>query len=238
MGLPYLQSAERFSHGTRSRYVGARCRCDLCREANRVYYHARRALERERLAELDEPPPAPPIEVTDGRGRRLYKRACPGLDSDQGCPFLTYLRKDSKRGLCLRCRAELVADYLVDARPAKRWIRRLSRKGIGYKSVADAASVARTNVQRILRGDKVQIRLSTERRILAVDAGAARGGSVVDARPTWRLIRLLLKEGFSKHRLALRLGCKSGALQFGREKITARNALRVAKFYRAIMAEA
>ena len=36
-----LPPPDRYPHGTRARYVAAKCRCDACREANRRYYHER-----------------------------------------------------------------------------------------------------------------------------------------------------------------------------------------------------
>jgi transcriptional regulator with XRE-family HTH domain len=231
---------ESYKHGTRGRYV-AGCRCGSCRASNTAYYHERqaraRALLEERVAELDEPAPAEPIAKVDSRGRRVYKRACPGLELEQGCPWVSYLRSDSKGGICGRCRGELAADPLVDAGRARAKIRRLRRKGIGRRSIADAAGVARSAVAEISAGRKLQIRLSTERRLLKVDAGAAAGATVVDARPTWKLINELLEEGFTKGAIAQRaLGVVVPALQLRKDRVLASSALRVAKFYRMIMA--
>lgn len=38
---------KRHPHGTRARYVGAKCRCDECKAANRAYYHERKRKEAE-----------------------------------------------------------------------------------------------------------------------------------------------------------------------------------------------
>lgn len=237
-----LPPAERFEHGTRARYVTG-CRCAPCRASNTAYYHERKAREAAALAELEVGPPAEPHArmwtAPDGSTKkRVFRATCPGPDPEAGsCPFNTYLRKDSKGGLCMRCRQDLVADYYVDAAPARAKIRALSRQHVGRRAVADAASVACSAIFAIRNGTKTQIRLSTERRILAVDAGARAGASYVSARPTWRLIGKLLEEGFTRTELARRLGYASPALQLRTDRITARNALRVAKFYRAIMAE-
>lgn len=239
--------ADDYKHGTRGCYV-AGCRCRPCKDSNNRYYHERRARELAALAELEPGPPAfeRPVahtKVDPRTGRRYvanFKNPCPGLgrderEIDQGCPFGSYLRKDSQ-AVCSKCRAESVADYLVETTRARRRLRWLSRKGVGYKAAADAASVSRTIVANILNGTKTQIRLSTERRILAVDAAAAAGGAIVDARATWRMLDELLGEGFTRAELARRLGYKSPALQIRRDRVTAATALRVAKFYRAIMA--
>lgn len=241
---PSLPPSDHYPHGTRGRYVSGRCRCDPCRASNTRYYHERqaraRALLADRIAELDEPAPAGPIAMTDSRGLRRYRRACPGLELEQGCPSTSYLRKDSKGGICLRCRTELAADYVVDAAAARRHIRRLSRRGIGRRSVAAASSTTESIVGAIADGTKTGVRRSTESRILAVTADAVAGAGLVDARGAWRKLEELLEEGFTKTELARRLGYKSKtpALQLKGEKILARNALRVDKFYRAVMAEA
>ena len=47
--LPYIiddpeyRAAHRYEHGTRARYVHDRCRCALCRKANRDYMRKRRS---------------------------------------------------------------------------------------------------------------------------------------------------------------------------------------------------
>lgn len=41
-----LKAWKEFAHGTRSRYVTQRCRCDQCREANRIYINQRNAQRR------------------------------------------------------------------------------------------------------------------------------------------------------------------------------------------------
>jgi len=40
---PSYRHAGKYAHGTRSRYVHDRCRCDDCRRANREYAQRRRA---------------------------------------------------------------------------------------------------------------------------------------------------------------------------------------------------
>lgn len=217
------------------------------------YYHERRARELAALAELEPGPPAferpiVHVKIDPRTGKTIahaFKRPCPGLgrtenETNQGCPFGSYLRKDS-RSVCARCRAETVADYLVDVGRAKRRLRWLSKHGVGYKAAADAASVSRTIVAKILNGRKKQIRLSTERRLLQVDEAARADASLVDARQTWELLEELLEDGgFTKTELARRLGYRGDppALQVGREKILARTALKIERFYRQINAEA
>ena len=124
---------------------------------------------------------------------------------------------------------------IVDARAARRHISKLSKAGIGYKSVADAASVAHTVVAEIRAGRKLRIRQRTERRILAITKDAYAAGALIDADPTWKQIDTLLEEGFTKSELARRLGFKSKAIQFSHFEVTGKTASRVDRFYRAIM---
>lgn len=49
-----LVSPERFTHGTRARYVAGKCRCDDCRRANREYAASRVGAEPNGLVNTDE----------------------------------------------------------------------------------------------------------------------------------------------------------------------------------------
>lgn len=122
-------------------------------------------------------------------------------------------------------------DGLVPAMPARRHMRRLSRGGVGYKSIAAAASVSKSVAFKIFSGRRSAIRKSTERRILAVDREAVADAAVIDAKKTWTQIERLRQEGFTLSELARRLGYKNAAIQF-RERILARNAAKVDRFYR------
>jgi hypothetical protein len=128
-------------------------------------------------------------------------------------------------------------DPLVDAQRVRTHLHRLSAAGIGYKAVADIAGVSKTNLMKIRGGGKTQLRKSTALRVLAVTKDAAGDATLVDAAPTWKLIGKLLRQGFTKGALALRLGRKRPALQLRRDKITAKTRQRVARLYREIMGE-
>lgn len=230
-----LPPAEHYEHGTRARYVSG-CRCDNCRAANTRAYHDRQRRALERLAEIEAGPPAEPIGRAwtrpDGtQAVRVFKRSCPGTEI-HGCPWQSFLRKDSKGGICARCREELVADRLVDAARARRHIRSLSRRHVGRDAVAAAADVAVSVLAEIAAGTKLQIRTSTERRILAVDTDARADHAFVPAARTWKLIDKLLEEGFTRGQIAQRLGRQRAALQFGRDRVLAKTALQVERFYR------
>lgn len=80
------------------------------------------------------------------------------------------------------------------------------------------------------------LRAMTAKRILAVTAEAGMNdAALVSAKPTWLLIRKLVSEGFTLGELAVRLGYKTRALQLRRDRITARSAMRVARFYKQMM---
>ena len=113
---------------------------------------------------------------------------------------------------------------IVDSDRARRHILRLSAEsGIGYKSVARGARVAKSVVLAIRGGRHPRIFASTERKILAVGSSAAQGGTVIPIEPTLKKIEWLLSEGFTKRALAHRLGYKGGVLHFNYRGIQARN---------------
>ncbi len=101
--------------------------------------------------------------------------------------------------------------------------------------MAKDARVGNSIVFEIRRGTRTRIRQSTERRILCVGDSAAQAATVISAEPTWKKVRVLLSEGFTKSSLALRLGYKKPAIQFDRDVITARNARKVDRLYRTLM---
>jgi hypothetical protein len=163
-------------HGTRARYVGGRCRCNPCREANRLYQ-------------------------------------------------------------AQRVKAKIFGDWngLVSAERARQYLTELSANGIGRHSVQAACDVSDGILFAIITGTKKQIRARTERRILAVDEGARGGKSLISAAATWKLLRELLKDGYSKVQLAEWLGHQH-ALQINRRRVTADTAANVERMYRLIQA--
>lgn len=240
MRPPGLPAPDRFLHGTRSRYVSG-CRCTECRAANTAAYHERQRRAKEAATELAAAPVVPIAQTwtaPDGTMReRMYRRACPGVDGAP-CPLRAHLRKDSTGAVCGACRERLVWNGLVDARRARRHLRALSRKGVGYKSVADAADVGHTVLAEVLAGRKRQIRRQTEKRVLEVTTEAIADHALVPAAGVWRLLDRLLEEGFTKTELARRLGYAGPALQIGRKRVLARTAHRLERFYREIMTDA
>lgn len=110
----------------------------------------------------------------------------------------------------------------------------LRRLGVGYKTVARAAGMSVSNVDRIRRGTRVRIRPETAARILAVTSSARAAHSIVDAGPTWVLIDRLLAAGYRRYEIARWLGNESPALQLSRDRILERHARRIREIYEAI----
>lgn len=128
-------------------------------------------------------------------------------------------------------------DPLVSAARARRHLAGLSAAGVGRRTIAEAGGLVQSSLAAIAAGLKRKIRRSTEARILGVrarDVAGTRGGHLVDAAATWRRIARLLDDGFTRGEIAVRLGAKTRALQLRRDRVTARNAARVANLYRTI----
>lgn len=241
------------SHGTRGRYVASKCRCPACRRANTAYETKRNRLAKAAAAALAAEPPTPiakPWTPPGGTRRtRFYRRACPGANRNGSmfnargwgfaCPWRSHLRKDSQR-VCERCARLLVWNGLVDAAPARKHLLALRAAGVGRRSVQDACDVTDTVLFQVVTGRKKRIRAETLRRILGVTPEARAPGALVKARPTWRLVRELLREGFTQTELARRLGSKAKvpALQIRRKWITVETAAKVERLYRIVMAGA
>jgi hypothetical protein len=136
----------------------------------------------------------------------------------------------------IRQAARLAGDWngIVDAGPARAHLLKLSAAGVGQWSVVAATDIARSMIHEIKNGDRLRIRARTLRKILAVTSAQRSDQSKVSAARAWRLIRQLLKEGFTKSALAKLLGYRTRALQLQRHRITARNEQRVIALHRKL----
>lgn len=123
----------------------------------------------------------------------------------------------------------------VSAERARRHLAELAAQGVGRRAVADACDVADSIVAKIKSGKRLQIRAETERRILAVSADMAADRALIPAGPTWRLLDELIAAGFTKTFIAQRLGY-TRALQIGRDTVTVKNAARVRRLHRELIA--
>lgn len=222
-----------FGHGTRARYV-AGCRCDGCRSANSAYQRARTVAANEAVRSLASAPAAI-IEKGWRFGSPRRYRACPG-DGDRPCPSRHHVRKDSPGGRCRDCRLALIANDLVSAAPARRHLLSLARAGIGRRSVAAACDVADSILGAVRSGARRQLRRQTLARILSVTPDARADHALVPAARTWRWIRKLLDEGFTREYLARQLGSKARQpkLQLRRGHVLARTEARVGRLYRRL----
>lgn len=140
-------------------------------------------------------------------------------------------RYESERS---RARREGNGNPIVSAEQTRLHILELSRNGVGRDVVADISGIAVSTISDISSGRQTNCRRMTERAILEVTSDAISGGKLVAAWETWRMIRWLLNQGFTKGELALRLGYKTRNLQINRQRVTARTAARVQRFYSTI----
>lgn len=234
-----LPAADRYEHGTRSRYVCG-CRCDACRESNNIRHRAR--TEAMQLAAASAVPNGPPLDGTLLRGGRVHRvKVCPGANGEPCFAGGAWLRNAARLPVCSVCiERATVWNGLVDIETARDHLMKLRRSGVGYKSVAAACDISETVLCDILSRAKPQIRKSTERRILSVDAGARSGGCVLppaSARKVFRQVEELRAIGFTRSEIAGLLGSHSPALQIGRTgRVTARTADAVARLVRRVRA--
>ena len=176
------------------------------------------------------PPNAPKRTENIAHGTRLKYKA--------GCRCLR-CRAANARYEADRIQARAAGSWngLVAAEASRRHILRLSRQGVGRRAIAAASDVAERTISRIRSGKQSKLRKSTEERILAISNQALSDGTLIRAGITWRQIRTLLAEGFTKAELARRLGHLSPSLQIGKSHIRARTAMRIDRLFRTLMRE-
>ena len=224
----------RAQHGTRTCYVGQRCRCALCKAANRDYYRQRQDRVDSLSAEVQLVPTGEPVRIPIGKGRTGF--ACTGVN---GAPCIAGGPWLKGRKVCSACVERVtVRNGLVDPGPALEHLLKLRAAGVGYKSVAAASDVAASALAAILDGSRSSIRADTERAILSVTVDAMADGALIPLGPTLRLVDRLLKRGFTRGGIARLMGQKTRALQLGRQagQVTARNAAKVARIWRRVEA--
>lgn len=190
--------AERYEHGTRARYVGG-CRCDDCRAANTKRYRERRAQIREQLPDVrPNGPPLPGMILR--RGKPVPVKICPGANG-RPCVRGSWLRVGDVCAVCVEL-ASVSAHFVMGDRVYAH-LKKLSAAGIGYKSVADAADVAHSVLGRVIKtGGWLRIRATTERAVLAVDAGAIADGALVPGERAQEIFAKLRRRGFTFRQLA------------------------------------
>lgn len=128
----------------------------------------------------------------------------------------------------------------VDAGPAREHVRALSACGIGWRRAAQLAGVSQGSMSKLVfggpgdRSPAKRIRAETEAKILAVAAtlGNLGDAALVDATATRRRLQALIACGYSKSRLAARLGVQpSNFHHTDASQVTAATARAVAALY-------
>ena len=135
----------------------------------------------------------------------------------------------------LQARKRGEANGIVSADRARAHIAELQRQGVGRRALGAASDVGDTCLVEIIAGRKQQIRQNTERRILAVTDEMASDHALTSAAPTWRLIKQLLEEGYTRGFIAQRLGAETPALQIGKRRVLVKTAYRVQQLHRKLM---
>ena len=208
-GRPYdMPAAANLRHGTRGRYTSG-CRCDDCKAAHLAYWHERRKQADEAALEL---------------GPRTGTH-CVGVDGP--CPKGVKLTKASIGNYCETCKLKLIWNGLVPAKPARRHMLMLSKRGIGRRSVGAATDISDSILSKIIRGERKQIMKRTADAILLVDKNAISDHGLINAAPTWERIRRLIQHGYTKARISKEIGQGGRALQLGKKKVTAKSAEKI-----------
>lgn len=122
----------------------------------------------------------------------------------------------------------------MSAAKARRHIEKLSKAGVGRRTIQDISGVGDTTLQEVKSGKKTRIRARTEKAILEVTAEATTCARLVDPGDLLqRLDALRLAHGWTRRELARRFGFKSNVCQFNPLRMTAENVHRVERFIRA-----
>lgn len=147
-------------------------------------------------------------------------------------------RRANSQYECERAKARKNGHWngIVSAKKARSHIKKLSKKGIGYKTVADVAGLAASTVFKIRQGERKFLRAENERKILAVDETCLADSAVVPANTVWNQLEWLFKNGFSEAEIAKELGYANGYLQF-KDNVLASTALKVERLCNRIKAE-
>lgn len=158
-------------------------------------------------------------------------------------PHGTRARYNAERCRCTECRAanaayeaQRTADPRVPAAGARVHIEQLQRSGVGLRAISDATDISRTALKRILLGQP-RIKSSVATRLLSADAAAIADSALVDAAETQRLLRSLIRDGYTKGRISTLLGNQVPALQYRGDRVLAKTELRVRKLHALLLAE-
>lgn len=127
-----------------------------------------------------------------------------------------------------------LTNRIVPADAARRRLLALSKMHIGKRAIAAATGIGVSILFEIRNGTRKNLRQETERRLMGFTAEYRSDHSFVPAGSTWKLIDELVEEGFTKTELSVRLGSKYRGLQFQKDRVVARTAMRVEKLHKAL----
>lgn len=128
---------------------------------------------------------------------------------------------------------------MVSARKTRRHLRRLSKNGVGIRSVAEILERAPWHLRNIRAGKIAKVTSQMERKVLSVPLNAHADNALVPAAKTARLVNELRTEGFTYVQLALKFEmCPKAVMRLRRKvNVRARTAMKVEKFFNRCMAE-
>jgi hypothetical protein len=127
-------------------------------------------------------------------------------------------------------------DYVVSAEFAREHLKRLSRAGVGSRTVAEYTATQPQYIQKIRNGQFARIRMSTEARIMRVRPDMLADHAAVPVGESRRLVAEMNAAGFTKQRLAVLLGYAGEKLQFlDGPRISVRNAARVKRLHQKLV---
>lgn len=168
-------------------------------------------------------------EYAAGRPCGTRSKYCSGCRCDECRKANTEYQKERDR---LNRRGE--HNPLVDAEPAREHLRKLSKAGIGYKTVAEYSGIGKSTLYQLMTGTRTKVRRKNLDAILAVDRSCFTAGTLIRAGETWRRINWMLDEGFTKAEIARRLGHASSSLQFKKKKVTGKTHVKVERLERIL----
>lgn len=165
---------------------------------------------------------------------------------------VAYGKQDWRKGCrCQQCRTaatiynvklarrrERGEETLFDNTEVREHLMWLRSQHVGVRTIAAATGLRRDTVRRIATGQIKRSRRETIDKILAVGTHRRAPSALVDAKPTWRLINEMIRNGFTKTQLAAELGstAERPALQLKRDMIRQSTADEVQALYDRLMA--
>lgn len=161
------------------------------------------------------------------RARYLYGCRCDSCRTAQRTYSRNYYRQQSARK----------GTSLVDSTLVKQHLDRLAGYGMGARSVADAAGLDRKTVQDVAHGRRPRVTRRAAFRILRVTPDCAPDHALIDAAPTWALIRQMVEEGYANKELARLLGYRGRYIPIDKTRCSVRNANRVRVLHECLMGD-